>query len=106
MTQVQAEIQRHLKDAATYSGQRCTLRITLAPDGMPVGVRTEGGDPDLCRAAMQAVADARLPAANARGPKCVPNYHVGISPSVNKQRYPGQGRDFYCLHPALMGENH
>ena len=61
MTQVQAEIQRHLKDAATYSGQRCTLRITLAPDGMPVGVRTEGGDPDLCRAAMQAVADARLP---------------------------------------------
>lgn len=61
MTQVQAEIQRHLKDAATYSGQRCTLRITLAPDGVPVGVRTEGGDPDLCRAAMKAVADARLP---------------------------------------------
>ncbi|OKB64990.1 protein TolA [Serratia marcescens] len=61
MTQVQAEIQRHLKDAAIYSGQRCALRITLAPDGMPIGVRTEGGDPALCRAAMKAVADARLP---------------------------------------------
>ncbi|ASL92482.1 MULTISPECIES: cell envelope integrity protein TolA [Serratia] len=61
LSQVQAEIQRHFKDAATYSGQRCSLRITLAPDGMPVGVRTEGGDPDLCRAAMKAVADARLP---------------------------------------------
>ncbi|BEN73208.1 hypothetical protein SMKC081_13530 [Serratia marcescens] len=61
MTQVQAEIQRHLKDAATYSGQRCTLRITLAPDGLPIGVRTEGGDPALCRAAMKAVTDARLP---------------------------------------------
>ncbi|CAI1778013.1 MULTISPECIES: cell envelope integrity protein TolA [Serratia] len=61
MTQVQAEIQRHLKDAATYSGQRCTLRITLAPDGMPIGVRTEGGDPDLCRAAMKAIADSRFP---------------------------------------------
>ncbi|MEB5993294.1 cell envelope integrity protein TolA [Serratia ureilytica] len=61
MTQVQAEIQRHLKDAAIYSGQRCTLRITLAPDGLPIGVRTEGGDPALCRAAMKAVTDARLP---------------------------------------------
>ncbi|CAI0742735.1 cell envelope integrity protein TolA [Serratia entomophila] len=61
MTQVQAELQSHLKDAATYSGKRCRLRITLAPDGMLMGVRTEGGDPDLCRAAMKAIVDARLP---------------------------------------------
>ena len=35
IAQLQAVIQSHLKDAEAYSGKRCTLRITLAPDGMP-----------------------------------------------------------------------
>ncbi|MEN4081204.1 cell envelope integrity protein TolA [Serratia marcescens] len=61
IAQLQAVIQSHLKDAEAYSGKRCILRITLAPDGMPIGVRTEGGDPDLCRAAMKAIADSRFP---------------------------------------------
>ncbi len=61
MAQVQAEIQRHFKDAEAYSGKRCTLRITSAPDGLPINVRTEGGDPALCRAAMQAIGDSRFP---------------------------------------------
>ncbi|MCP1106548.1 cell envelope integrity protein TolA [Serratia nevei] len=61
LAQVQAEIQRHFKDAEAYSGKRCTLRITSAPDGLPINVRTEGGDPDLCRAATQAIADSRFP---------------------------------------------
>ncbi len=61
IAQLQAVIQSHLKNAEAYSGKRCTLRITLAPDGMPIGVRTEGGDPDLCHAAMKAIADSRFP---------------------------------------------
>lgn len=61
MAQVQAEIQRHFKDAEAYSGKRCTLRIASAPDGLPISVRPEDGDPDLCRAAMKAIADSRFP---------------------------------------------
>lgn len=61
MTQIQTEIHSHLKDAATFSGKRCTLGIKIAPDGMPIHVQPAGGDPDLCRAAMRAIADSRFP---------------------------------------------
>lgn len=60
--QVRSEIQRHFSGAASYAGKQCALRITLAPDGMLIGVRAEeGGDPDLCRAAIKAAQNARLP---------------------------------------------
>ncbi|MBH3069397.1 cell envelope integrity protein TolA [Serratia marcescens] len=61
MAQVQAEIQRHFKDAEAYSGKRCTLRIKLAPDGLLISVRAEQGEPQLCQAAIKAIVNARLP---------------------------------------------
>ncbi|SVK54814.1 cell envelope integrity inner membrane protein TolA [Acinetobacter baumannii] len=61
LSQVQAEIQRHFKDAETYSGRSCTLSIKLAPDGLLISIRAEQGDPELCQAAIKAIVNARLP---------------------------------------------
>lgn len=61
LSQVQAEIQRHFKDAETYSGRSCTLSIKLAPDGLLISIRAEQGEPELCQAAIKAIANARLP---------------------------------------------
>lgn len=61
IAQLQAAIQSHLKDAEAYSGRSCTLSIKLAPDGMLISIRAEEGEPELCRAAIRAIANARLP---------------------------------------------
>ncbi|MEN5279684.1 cell envelope integrity protein TolA [Serratia marcescens] len=61
IAQLQAAIQSHLKDAEAYSGRSCTLRIKLAPDGMLISIRAEQGEPQLCQAAIKAIANARLP---------------------------------------------
>lgn len=61
IAQLQAAIQSHLKDAEAYSGKRCTLSIKLAPDGMLISIRAEQGEPELCQAAIKAIANARLP---------------------------------------------
>ncbi|CAI0881428.1 protein TolA [Serratia sp. OLHL2] len=61
LSQVQAEIQRHFKDAEAYSGRSCTLSIKLAPDGLLISIRADQGDPELCQAAMKAIADSRFP---------------------------------------------
>ncbi|MBO1502709.1 cell envelope integrity protein TolA [Serratia proteamaculans] len=59
--QIKSAIQSHLHDAGLYAGKECSLRITLAPDGMLIAVRAEGGDPALCRAAIKATTNARFP---------------------------------------------
>ncbi|MBN5281234.1 cell envelope integrity protein TolA [Serratia ureilytica] len=61
IAQLQAAIQSHLKDAEAYSGRSCTLSIKLAPDGMLISIRAEQGEPELCQAAIKAIANARLP---------------------------------------------
>ncbi|MEX5715537.1 cell envelope integrity protein TolA [Serratia ureilytica] len=61
IAQLQAAIQSHLKDAEAYSGKRCRLSIKLAPDGMLISIRAEQGEPELCQAAIKAIANARLP---------------------------------------------
>jgi colicin import membrane protein len=59
--QIQSAIQSHFQDAGSYAGKRCALRLMLAPDGMLINVRAEEGDPDLCRAAINAAKNARFP---------------------------------------------
>ncbi|CAI0713831.1 cell envelope integrity inner membrane protein TolA [Serratia entomophila] len=59
--QLRSAIENHLKDADAYAGKRCALKITLAPDGLLLGVQAREGDPALCRAAVQAITHARLP---------------------------------------------
>ncbi|WP_249337162.1 cell envelope integrity protein TolA [Serratia plymuthica] len=59
--QIQSAIQSSFLDVGAYAGKRCALRIMLAPDGMLLDARAEEGDPDLCRAAIKAAANARFP---------------------------------------------
>lgn len=46
-----------------YKGQRCTVRINMARDGMLMDAYTEGGDPALCSAALEALRKAKIPPA-------------------------------------------
>ncbi|WP_261255536.1 cell envelope integrity protein TolA [Serratia proteamaculans] len=59
--QVRAAIQRHFYDANAYAGKQCTIRMKFAPDGMLLAVRSESGDPALCRAAIKAITNTRFP---------------------------------------------
>ena len=45
----------------SYTGKTCDLRIKLAPDGLLLDVKAEGGDPALCQAALSAARQARYP---------------------------------------------
>lgn len=38
-----------------HEGKMCTIRLFLQPDGLVLGVKSEGGDPALCEAAIAAV---------------------------------------------------
>lgn len=59
--QVRTAIQRHFYDANAYAGKKCALRMKFAPDGMLLAVRSESGDPALCRAAIKAITNTRFP---------------------------------------------
>jgi len=54
-------IQSRFYDADLYKGKECNLRIKLAPDGLLIDVKSEGGDPALCQAAIAAAKQARIP---------------------------------------------
>lgn len=59
--QIKSAIESKLYDAASYAGKTCTLRITLAPSGLLLDIKSEGGDPALCHAAISAARQARIP---------------------------------------------
>ncbi|MGQ8774539.1 cell envelope integrity protein TolA [Serratia sp. NA_112.1] len=59
--QVRAAIQSHFYDANAYAGKKCSVRMKFAPDGMLLYVRSESGDPALCRAAIKAITNTRFP---------------------------------------------
>lgn len=59
--QITAAIQSKFYDADLYKGRTCDLRIKLAPDGLLIDVKAEGGDPALCQAALAAAKQARIP---------------------------------------------
>lgn len=61
IAQVRAAIQSHFQNVDTYAGKECSLRIKLAPNGMLIDVKAEGGDPVLCHAAIVAIANASFP---------------------------------------------
>lgn len=61
LMQITAAIQNHFHYDSVYAGKECSLRLKLAPDGMLLDVRAEGGDPALCLAAVVATANASFP---------------------------------------------
>ncbi|WP_193765038.1 cell envelope integrity protein TolA [Hafnia paralvei] len=58
---IQSEIERHFRTQPSFKGKICDLRIKLAQDGLLLGVIAEGGDPELCAEAMEAVKLAKFP---------------------------------------------
>ncbi|WP_262353104.1 cell envelope integrity protein TolA, partial [Escherichia fergusonii] len=59
--QIKSAIESRFYDASLYAGKTCTLRIKLAPDGMLLDIKPEGGDPALCQAALAAAKLAKIP---------------------------------------------
>ncbi|WP_037386502.1 cell envelope integrity protein TolA, partial [Serratia sp. DD3] len=59
--QITAAIQSKFYDADLYKGRTCDLRIKLAPDGLLIDIKSEGGDPALCQAAIAAAKQAHIP---------------------------------------------
>ncbi|EDV0529329.1 cell envelope integrity protein TolA [Salmonella enterica subsp. enterica] len=60
-SQIKYAIERNFYNIDKYSGKQCTLRIKMAPDGMILDIQPDGGDPDLCRAAMKVAKKTKLP---------------------------------------------
>ena len=74
--QVREAIEEQLKDASKYSGKECSLRMYMAPNGLLLQVKREGGDPDLCREAMNAVKHADIPVPPS--PEVYKVFHNGV----------------------------
>lgn len=61
--QIQQAITQQLHERDKYAGQRCTVKIDIARDGTLNAVTAQGGNPELCQAAIIAAKSARIPAA-------------------------------------------
>ncbi|ECD7244688.1 cell envelope integrity protein TolA [Salmonella enterica] len=59
--QIRSAIESNFYDIDQYTGKQCVLRIRMAPDGVILNIKSEGGDPALCRAAMKAARKAEWP---------------------------------------------
>ena len=60
---VRTAIAEAMFDIDSYRGQKCTVRVSILPDGMLMNATAEKGDPELCQAALSAVARAKIPPA-------------------------------------------
>ncbi|MCS3432924.1 cell envelope integrity protein TolA [Klebsiella sp. BIGb0407] len=58
---IKRAIELNFVNAPSFSGKTCTLRIELAQDGALLSVKSEGGDPELCSAALTAANKAQYP---------------------------------------------
>ncbi|EBV1275114.1 cell envelope integrity protein TolA [Salmonella enterica subsp. enterica serovar Oranienburg] len=59
--QIKYAIESNFYDIDQYTGKQCVLSIQMAPDGVILSIKSDGGDPDLCRAAMKAAKKTKLP---------------------------------------------
>jgi len=58
---IKQAIERNLINEPSFSGKTCTIRPQFAPDGLLLSVKSEGGDPKLCQAALAAASKAKYP---------------------------------------------
>ncbi|PLR40727.1 hypothetical protein CYR55_05455 [Chimaeribacter californicus] len=56
--QVHTAIQYRFFDAKTYHGKVCDLAITQPQGKPPVSIKAQGGDPELCATAIEAIKQA------------------------------------------------
>lgn len=59
---IKSAIESKFYDTASFKGRTCNIRLNLAPDGLLMGIRAEGGDASLCQAALAAIKVAHIPA--------------------------------------------
>ncbi|HBM0098205.1 TPA: cell envelope integrity protein TolA [Salmonella enterica subsp. enterica serovar Blitta] len=59
--QIKYAIESNFYDIDQYTGKQCVLRIQMAPDGVILSIKSDGGDPALCRAAMKVAKKTKLP---------------------------------------------
>lgn len=59
--QIRSAIESNFYDIDQYTGKQCVLSIQMAPDGVILSIKSDGGDPALCRAAMKAAKKTKLP---------------------------------------------
>ncbi|OTA21523.1 cell envelope integrity inner membrane protein TolA [Xenorhabdus beddingii] len=59
--QIQSAIQQNFRDPDLYIGRTCELKIKLASDGLLIDIATGSGDPALCRAALAAASQTKMP---------------------------------------------
>lgn len=74
--QIKKAIEEQFREPGKYSGKVCSLRMNMAPNGLLLQVKREGGDPDLCREAMNAVKHADIPAPPS--PEVYKVFHNGV----------------------------
>ncbi|MBY6247455.1 cell envelope integrity protein TolA [Citrobacter werkmanii] len=62
-TQLREAVQREMKSPENFAGKRCVLQINMQRHGQIDNVQAQGGDPELCEATINAVKNAKIPAA-------------------------------------------
>lgn len=60
-SEIKRAIELNFINEPSFSGKRCTLRLQFAPNGSLLSVKSEGGDPELCEAALKAANKAKYP---------------------------------------------
>lgn len=68
----QYSIQSKFSVVDLYSGKRCKLLLNVTKDGLLLSTNAQGGDPELCEAAIAAVKQAKLPLLTAGLPHEIP----------------------------------
>ncbi|MBV8041607.1 cell envelope integrity protein TolA [Pluralibacter sp.] len=58
---VKAEVEKHFFDVKRYRGKVCYLQLSMERNGTVNSVKTTGGDPKLCKAAVIAVQLSTFP---------------------------------------------
>ncbi|HBM3279966.1 TPA: cell envelope integrity protein TolA [Klebsiella oxytoca] len=59
--QIQKAIREQMPGPDKYTGRTCSVRLLLSPDGLVLMATPDGGDAELCKAAMSAISRAKLP---------------------------------------------
>ncbi|WP_079971328.1 cell envelope integrity protein TolA [Salmonella enterica] len=60
---IKSAVEKEMYNPESYKGQVCTIRISLARDGLVSKATAESGNQELCHAALMAVKKANIPPA-------------------------------------------
>lgn len=61
--QIHQAVTKQFSDSPSYKGKKCTVRISIAPDGLLLSAEIEKGDPEFCQDVLSAITRAKIPPA-------------------------------------------